>query len=172
MRTSAGVMVFRLQSNASDAPEHLDAVDDEHGDAVEVLLGHMGGPFWAAKDDGAWSFPKGEYEPDESAEGAARREFFEELGLAVPEGPLLAMGHVRASGKQITMFAVRGDPGIAAFAPGMFTMEWPPKSGRTASFPEIDAVAWFSLADARLKVVKSQRIFLDHLAELLGIVAY
>ncbi len=156
-------MVFRTTS---------DSVDGDRADAVQVLLGHMGGPFWAAKDTGAWSFPKGDYEPDESAEDAARREFVEELGLDVPAGPLLPLGHVRASGKQITIFAVRGDPAVVDFAPGMFTMEWPPKSGRTASFPEIDAVAWFSIADARLKLAKSQQMFLDRLAELLKIAAH
>lgn len=163
MRTSAGVIVFRTTS---------DAVDGDRANSVEVLLGHMGGPFWAAKDTGAWSFPKGEYAPDESAEDAARREFVEELGLDVPAGPLLPLGHVQAAGKQITMFAVRADLAVTGFAPGMFTMEWPPKSGRTASFPEIDAVAWFSIADARLKLAKSQRIFLDRLAELLKVAAH
>lgn len=135
---------------------------------MEVLLGHMGGPFWARRDAGAWSVPKGEYEPDEQPEAAARREFQEELGLAVPAGELTELGTVRQSGgKVVTVWALAGEIDPARVVPGTFEMEWPKGSGRLQEFPEIDRVAWFDLEQAREKIVGGQRPFLERLAELL-----
>ncbi|SDS04868.1 NUDIX domain-containing protein [Jiangella sp. DSM 45060] len=133
---------------------------------VEVLLGHMGGPFWAKKDAGAWSLPKGEYDPDETPEAAARREFTEELGVPVPDGELVELGTVKQSGgKTVTAWALRGDLDPAAVVPGTFELEWPPRSGRTQEFPEVDRVEWFPLDVAREKIVKAQAAFLDRLAD-------
>ena len=121
---------------------------------AEVLLGHMGGPFWAKKDAGGWSVPKGEYESDETPEAAARREFQEELGLPAPEGEYLPLGEVKQSGgKVVTVWAVEGDLDPAQVVPGTFEMEWPPRSGRTQEFPEVDRVAWFGLAEAEEKLL-------------------
>ncbi|WP_290061845.1 NUDIX domain-containing protein [Amycolatopsis solani] len=134
------------------------------GEALEVLLGHMGGPFWAKKDAAAWSLPKGELDPDESPEAAARREFTEELGLPAPTGEYVPLGEVKQSGgKVVTAWAVAADLAPAAVVPGTFTMEWPPRSGRQQEFPEVDRVAWFSLEVAREKLVKGQLPFLDRL---------
>jgi len=133
---------------------------------VEVLLGHMGGPFWARKDAGAWTMPKGEYEPDEEPSAAARREFTEELGLPVPDGDLVELGTVRQSGgKTVTAWALAGDLDPATVVPGTFELEWPPKSGRRQEFPELDRVAWFPLPEAATKIVAGQRAFLDRLVE-------
>ncbi|NBH06260.1 NUDIX domain-containing protein [Amycolatopsis sp. SID8362] len=134
------------------------------GETLEVLLGHMGGPFWAKKDAAAWSLPKGELEPDEEPEAAARREFTEELGLPAPSGEYVPLGEVKQSGgKVVTAWAVAGDVDPVAVVPGTFTMEWPPRSGRQQEFPEVDRVAWFSLEVAREKLVKGQLPFLDRL---------
>ena len=150
MRTSAGLLLFR-----------------HTGDGVEVLLGHMGGPFFARRDAGAWTVPKGEYEPDEEqAWDAARREFQEELGLPPPDGDAVPLGEVKQSGgKLVTVWAVEADLDPATVVPGTFRMEWPPRSGREQEFPELDRVAWFSLARAREVIVKAQATFLDRLAE-------
>ncbi len=138
-------------------------------DGVEVLLGHMGGPFWAKKDAGAWSLPKGEYDDTETPEAAARREFTEELGLPVPAGELVELGAVKQSGgKTVTAWALRGDLDPAAVVPGTFELEWPPRSGRTQEFPEVDRVAWFPLDVAREKIVEAQAAFLDRLAGLVS----
>ncbi|GHH85206.1 DNA mismatch repair protein MutT [Streptomyces sulfonofaciens] len=156
-KRSAGLLLFR------PAPE-----DTGRGaaDRAEVLLGHMGGPFWARRDAGAWTLPKGEYEPPEEPWEAARREFAEELGLPAPDGEPVPLGEVRQSGgKVVTAWAVRGDLDPRAVTPGTFTMEWPRGSGRTAAFPELDRVAWFPLAGARERIVKAQTAFLDRLAE-------
>jgi predicted NUDIX family NTP pyrophosphohydrolase len=124
----------------------------------------MGGPFWARRDAGAWSIPKGECEPGEEPEAAARREFTEELGLPVPTGELLALGDVRqAGGKVVAAWALQGEVDPADVVPGTFEMEWPRGSGRVRQFPELDRVAWFDLATATTKVVKGQRAFLDRL---------
>ncbi len=129
----------------------------------------MGGPFWAKKDAGAWSIPKGEYDGDEEAVAAARREFLEELGLPPPDGDFRALGEVRQpSGKVVIVWAVEGDLDPAAVVPGMFEMEWPPRSGRWQEFPEIDQAGWFPLADAHKKIIAGQREFLDRLAELVA----
>jgi predicted NUDIX family NTP pyrophosphohydrolase len=136
----------------------------DHG--PEVLLAHMGGPFFARRDAGAWTVPKGEYESDEPSWDAARREFQEELGLAPPEGEAVPLGEVRqAGGKIVTAWAVEADLDPAAIEPGTFTMEWPPKSGRVLEFPEVDRVAWFGLDRAREVIVRAQTAFLDRLAE-------
>jgi predicted NUDIX family NTP pyrophosphohydrolase len=139
------------------------------GDVVEVLLGHMGGPFWAGRDSGAWTIPKGEYDAAEDAESAARREFVEELGVPVPGADLIDLGQVRQSGgKVVTAWAVEGEIDVARLVYGVFTMEWPRGSGRTQQFPEIDVVSWFDLPTARTKIVKAQQAFLDRLAEHLA----
>ncbi len=136
---------------------------------TEVLLGHMGGPFWAKKDAGGWSVPKGEYEPDETPEAAARREFQEELGLPAPEGEYLALGELKQSGgKVVTVWAVEADLDPGRVVPGTFEMEWPPRSGRMQEFPEVDRVAWFGLAEAEEKLLKGQRPFLVRLADRLS----
>ncbi|MET7452789.1 NUDIX domain-containing protein [Streptomyces sp. NPDC005574] len=151
-RRSAGLLLFR----------HTES-------GLEVLLGHMGGPFYARRDAGAWTVPKGEYEPDEPAFDAARREFREELGLAPPDGPALPLGEVRQTGgKTVTAWAVEADLDPATIEPGTFRMEWPPRSGRTQEFPELDRVAWFGLDRAREVVVGAQTAFLDRLAEHSG----
>ncbi|GAA4532471.1 NUDIX domain-containing protein [Amycolatopsis samaneae] len=134
---------------------------------VEVLLGHMGGPFWAKKDAAAWSLPKGELDPDEAPGAAARREFTEELGLPAPEGEYRELGEVRQSGKVVTAWAVEGDLDPADVVPGTFELEWPPRSGRIQEFPEVDRAEWFTLEVAREKLVAGQRPFLDRLSALL-----
>jgi predicted NUDIX family NTP pyrophosphohydrolase len=136
---------------------------------IEVLIGHMGGPLWARKDAGGWSVPKGEYQPDETPEAAARREFQEELGLPVPAGELIDLGSVRqSSGKVITLWAMAADLDPGLVVPGTFEMEWPKGSGVVREFPEIDRVEWFDLDVAREKLVKGQQAFLDRLAEHLA----
>lgn len=150
-RRSAGIVLFRFADGG-----------------IEVLLGHMGGPFWARKDAGAWSIPKGEYDAGERPEAAARREFAEELGLPVPAGELLPLGEVRQrGGKVVTAWALEGDLDPAAVVPGTFELEWPPRSGTMRTFPEVDRVAWFTLAEAGAKIVTAQREFLDRLAAAL-----
>ncbi|GAA3435253.1 NUDIX domain-containing protein [Kutzneria kofuensis] len=143
---SAGILVFRK-------------VDGR----TEVLIAHMGGPFWARKDEGAWSVPKGLIEDGEEPEAAARREFREELGLPAPAGELVPLGEVKQSGKTVTVWAIEGDLDPADVVPGTFELEWPPRSGRTREFPEVDRVGWFAVDDARVKLVKGQRAFLDRL---------
>ncbi|HEX3783753.1 MAG TPA: NUDIX domain-containing protein [Pseudonocardiaceae bacterium] len=148
---SAGILLFR----GSARPE--------------VLLGHMGGPFWARRDAGGWSMPKGECEPGEDELAAARREFAEELGLPVPDGELIELGAVRQSGgKIVTAWALEGDLDPGAVVPGTFSMEWPRGSGRLREFPEIDRAEWFDLPTAAEKVVAGQRPLLDRLAEHLA----
>jgi predicted NUDIX family NTP pyrophosphohydrolase len=135
-------------------------------DGLDVLLGHMGGPFFARRDAGAWTVIKGEYEPDEPAWEAARREFQEEVGLPPPDGEAIDLGEVRQTGgKIVTAWAIRADLDPATITPGTFRMEWPPKSGRLQEFPELDRVAWFGLDRARSVIVKAQAAFLDRLAE-------
>ncbi|MGW7281780.1 NUDIX domain-containing protein [Streptomyces sp. NPDC054844] len=132
----------------------------------QVLLGHMGGPFYARREAGAWTVPKGEYDPAEPAWEAARREFEEELGLPPPDGDAVLLGEVRqAGGKVVTVWAVEADLDPSAVVPGTFRMEWPPRSGRTEEFPELDRVAWFTVDRAREVIVKAQAAFLDRLAE-------
>jgi predicted NUDIX family NTP pyrophosphohydrolase len=137
-----------------------------------VLLGHPGGPFFANKDAGAWTIPKGLADPDEPLEVAALREFAEELGWR-PSGALAPLGEVRLrSGKRVVAFALRTDEPedvqLARFRPGRFTMEWPPRSGRQHEFPEIDRAAFFSLDAAGEKISAAQRPLLDRLVKLLA----
>jgi predicted NUDIX family NTP pyrophosphohydrolase len=134
---------------------------------TEVLLGHPGGPFWQRRDVGAWMMPKGEITADEAPEQAARREFAEELGSAA-EGTLQPLRRIRQrGGKWVDGFALEGDFDPAALRSLSFTLEWPPRSGRLASFPELDRVAWFTLAEARRHILASQSEFLDRLEALL-----
>ena len=136
-------------------------------DQLKVLLVHPGGPFWAKRDRGAWSIPKGEIMEGEDPEKAARREFAEELGVAF-DGPLNLLGEkVQPSGKRIIAYAGEGDIDCAAVRSNSFEIEWPPKSGRRRSFPEIDRAEWFSLDEARDKLIKGQLPFLDLLARQL-----
>jgi predicted NUDIX family NTP pyrophosphohydrolase len=134
-------------------------------DRALVLLVHPGGPYWAKRDLGAWSIPKGEIMDGEDSEQAARREFAEELGVAF-EGPLRLLGEaVQPSGKRVIVFAGEGDVDCSAIRSSRFELEWPPKSGRRRSFPEIDRAQWFGLDEARDKLLKGQRVFLDLLVE-------
>jgi predicted NUDIX family NTP pyrophosphohydrolase len=129
----------------------------------EVLLVHPGGPFWARKDAGAWSIPKGEYADDEDPLACARREFEEELGAVAP-AELTPLGEVRQkSGKRVTAWAAEGDLDAAAIRSNTFTMEWPPRSGREQEFPEIDRAEWFPLDEARERINPAQAAFLDRL---------
>ncbi|WP_299957441.1 NUDIX domain-containing protein [uncultured Modestobacter sp.] len=148
VRRSAGVLLYRR------------AVDG----GVEVLLGHMGGPFWARRDAGAWSVPKGEHEPGEEPLDVARREFAEELGSPVPAEEFVDLGELRVtSGKLLTVFAAEGDLDATACISNTFDLEWPPRSGRVQQFPEIDRAAWATVEAARLKLVRGQVPFLDRL---------
>lgn len=145
--TSAGLLLFRR------TPEGL-----------EVLLAHMGGPLWARRDAGAWTIPKGEPEPGEEPRAAALREFAEELGMAPPPGRDLALGSVRQkAGKTVHAWAREGDLDADAVAGGTFEIQWPPRSGRTEAFPEIDRAAWLPLDRARELVVSAQAELLDRL---------
>jgi predicted NUDIX family NTP pyrophosphohydrolase len=131
---------------------------------LEVLLVHPGGPLWARRDAGAWSIPKGEYAADEDPLLAARREYAEEVGYAPPGGEALPLGEVKQrSGKRITAWALRGDLDVATAVSNTFEMEWPPRSGRRQSFPEVDRAQWFSLADAREKINPAQAALIDRL---------
>jgi predicted NUDIX family NTP pyrophosphohydrolase len=132
----------------------------------EVLLVHPGGPFWRNRDDGAWSIPKGEIETGEDPEGVARREFMEELGSAL-DGPLQPLGEIRqGGGKRVHAFAIKGDLDVTTVASNTFETEWPPKSGRTQTFPEVDRAEWFTLPAARKKILEGQLPLLDRLEEL------
>jgi predicted NUDIX family NTP pyrophosphohydrolase len=153
MKQSAGLVLYRV-----------------HDGAVEVLLGHMGGPLWARKDAGAWTIPKGEIDPDEDPHAAALREFAEELGVAPPESgaPDLDLGTVRQrAGKLVTAWSREADLDVSSIASNTFVVEWPPRSGRTQEFPELDRAQWFPLARARGLVVSGQVALLDRLEELL-----
>ena len=152
MTTSAGLVLFRERGTDG---------------ALEVLLGHMGGPFRARKDQGAWSIPKGELEPGENPLAGARREFAEELGHAPPDGPAIELGEIRQkAGKRVIAFALEGDFEPTDILPGTFELEWPPRSGRRQAFPEVDRVAWFDLPTAGAKIVRGQAVLLERLAAL------
>jgi predicted NUDIX family NTP pyrophosphohydrolase len=136
---------------------------------LEVLIGHPGGPFWARKDDGAWSIPKGEYTEGEDPWTVAQREFFEELGKRVPSGPRIDFVPVKQpSGKVITAFAVASDLDLEGTFSNTFELEWPKGSGKFREFPEIDRVGWFPVAQARSKLLKGQRPLLDQLISAAG----
>ncbi|HEX6136760.1 MAG TPA: NUDIX domain-containing protein [Casimicrobiaceae bacterium] len=135
---------------------------------LEVLLVHPGGPYWAHRDEGAWSIPKGEFDAGESAAATARREFTEETGFELPAGLARLTPVAQSRGKTVHPFAAEGDVDPAAVSSNTFTLEWPPRSGRFESFPEIDRAAWFSLDEARRRIVAGQRAILDELRERLG----
>lgn len=151
---SAGILLYRLDGTGG----------------VSAFVAHMGGPYWASKDEGAWSIPKGELDEGEDALDAAKREFREELGVDPPAADYAELGtFASSSGKRVTVFVADG-AGFAAseFVFGEFEMEWPPRSGRTAAFPEVDRAEWMPLARARERVVKGQRSAFDRLEELLA----
>jgi predicted NUDIX family NTP pyrophosphohydrolase len=146
-KRSAGILLFRR-------------------DPLEVLLVHPGGPFFAKKDAGVWSIPKGEYDASEDPLACARREFAEELGSPLPPGDAVELGEIKQrGGKVVTAFAVEGDVDATAAESNTFEMEWPPRSGRTASFPEIDRAEWFDVDTAREKLVPAQAAFVDRLLQ-------
>jgi predicted NUDIX family NTP pyrophosphohydrolase len=150
---SAGILLFR-----------------EKAGEYEVLLVHPGGPFWAKKDNGAWSMPKGEFDESEKPLAAAKREFQEEVGLAAPAGEYISLGEAKqSSGKVVQGFALAADLDLANFKSNQFDMEWPPKSGQTQSFPENDKAAWWPIAHAAQKLVKGQVPLLEGLARQLGV---
>lgn len=139
-------------------------------DDLRVLLVHPGGPFWARKDMGAWSIPKGEYDSAEDPQVAARRELVEELGeaaRAIAGGALLPLGEVKQkSGKRVTAFALQADFDVATLRSNLCEREWPPRSGRRIAFPEVDRAEWFALATAAKKILPGQRPLLDALARM------
>jgi predicted NUDIX family NTP pyrophosphohydrolase len=150
-RQSAGILLHRRR-----------------GGAAEVFLVHPGGPLWARKDEGAWSIPKGEFEPGEDAETVAKREFHEETGFA-PEGELVPLAPRRQpGGKLVQAFALAGDCDAGQVRSNSFAMEWPPRSGRQQEFPEVDRAGWFTLEQARKKILPGQAAFLDELAAILN----
>lgn len=134
-----------------------------------MLLVHPGGPYWAKKDLGAWSIPKGEYDDAEDPRACALREFEEELGSAPPTSELVALGTARQSGgKVVTAWAAEGDLDAAVARSNTFTLEWPPRSGVMREFPEVDRADWFTLDEARERINPAQAVFLDRLREELG----
>jgi predicted NUDIX family NTP pyrophosphohydrolase len=135
---------------------------------VQVLLAHPGGPFWSRKDQGVWTIPKGLIGPSESLLSAAQREFAEETGYR-PGGEAIPLGSAKQpGGKVVHVWAIEEDWDPADLQSNTFEMEWPPGTGRLQSFPEIDRASWFGIAEARLKILKGQAAFLDHLLETLG----
>jgi predicted NUDIX family NTP pyrophosphohydrolase len=136
---------------------------------LQVLLAHPGGPLWSRKDYGAWTLPKGQFTDGELPLDAAKREFEEEMGAA-PAGDFTPLGTVKQpSGKVIHAWAAESDFDAAGVKSNLFSMEWPPKSGRMAEFPEVDRAAWFSIAEARHRIIKGQAPFLDRLLALLEV---
>jgi predicted NUDIX family NTP pyrophosphohydrolase len=152
-RRSAGILLFRRTA-----------------EGVEVLLVHPGGPYWARRDAGAWSIPKGEHDADDAdPEACARREFEEETGKALAPGELLSLGEVRQKGgKVVAAWAAEGDLDAAAIRSNTFVLEWPPRSGRSQEFPEVDRAGWFGPDEAREKLLPAQAAFVDRLLERLG----
>lgn len=140
------------------------------GESIEVFLIHPGGPFWAKKDLGVWSIPKGQYGNDESALDAARREFMEETGFEA-NGEFIPLEPIKQKGgKVVSAWAVEGSIDAAAIVSNLFSMEWPPKSGRQTEFPEADRACWFSPDEARAKLNPAQAAFVDSLCRHLGVV--
>jgi predicted NUDIX family NTP pyrophosphohydrolase len=151
-KRSAGILLYRLA-----------------GGRPEVLLVHPGGPFWARKDAGVWSIPKGEYEDGDDPLACALREFEEETGSTPPPGELLELDDVKQKGgKVVRAWAAEGDLDADSVRSNTFTMEWPPRSGRTAEFPEVDRAGWFGVDEARVKLSPAQAAFLDRLLERLS----
>lgn len=148
-RRSAGILLYRRSAGT-----------------LEVLLVHPGGPFWAKKDLGAWSIPKGEYEEGEDPRACALREFEEELGAPPPAGPFAALGTARQSGgKMVTAWAAEGELDTGSARSNTFTLEWPPRSGAMREFPEVDRAEWFAIDEARRRINPAQAVFLDRLRE-------
>jgi predicted NUDIX family NTP pyrophosphohydrolase len=146
---SAGILLYRRQQGE-----------------LEVLLVHPGGPFWARKDEGVWSIPKGEHEPREDPLAAARREFEEELGTAPPGGPAHDLGQIRQrAGKLVHAFGLEGNLDVARISSNTCEIVWPPRSGKTITIPEVDRAEWFSLGEARKRILPAQAELLDRLAE-------
>jgi predicted NUDIX family NTP pyrophosphohydrolase len=153
---SAGLLVYRRAGRTGSAD-------------LEVLLAHMGGPFWVGRDDGAWSLPKGELMAGEDELEAARREFEEEIGQPAPPGEPVPLGSVRqAGGKLVTGFALEGNLDVTTVRSNLMEMEWPRRSGHFITFPEVDRAGWFGVEAARERVVKGQVPLLDRLLEHLG----
>ena len=153
-RTSAGILLYRRTPTG----------------ALEVLLAHMGGPYFAAKDEGAWSIPKGEYAEDEAPWDAARREFEEETGQPAPDGPAVELGQIKQrNGKVVTAYALEGDFDPETLRSNTFELEWPPRSGRLQEYPEMDRAAWFDPDTARAKVLSSQGELIDRLERTLDL---
>jgi predicted NUDIX family NTP pyrophosphohydrolase len=151
--TSAGLLLYRIIP----------------GGVVEVLIAHPGGPFWARKDEAAWSVPKGEYLPGENPLGAAYREFEEEVGLKPPDGEAIFLGERRQpGGKRVSVWTLSGNLDVTRASSNTFELEWPKGSGRVLEFPEVDRVEWVSIDGARRKLVKGQAPFLDALLEAIG----
>ena len=151
LRRSAGIVLFRRT-----------------GSEPQVLLGHMGGPYWRRKDAGAWTIPKGGYTDDEDPIEAARREYAEEIGNPVPDGELIALGEVLQANKKIVVaWALEGDLDPAIARSNTFELEWPPGSGQRRTYPELDRVAWFGLAEAATKAVAAQAAFFQRLERAL-----
>jgi predicted NUDIX family NTP pyrophosphohydrolase len=137
-------------------------------DRLELLLAHPGGPFWRRKDEGAWTIPKGAIAPDEEPLEAAKREFEEETGYR-PRGELIPLGVAKQpGGKVVHVWAIQEDWDASKLQSNTFEMEWPPRSGRQQSFPEIDRASWFGIVEARQKILKGQVVFIDRLLEKLG----
>jgi predicted NUDIX family NTP pyrophosphohydrolase len=152
-RRSAGLLLYRVR-----------------GEAVEVLLVHPGGPLWARRDQGAWSIPKGEYQPGDDPLACALREFQEETGQPPPPAPTLELGTVRQrGGKLLTAWAVAGDLDADAISSNTFTMEWPPRSGSRREFPEVDRAGWFGVEAAREKLLAAQVELVDRLLAALNV---
>jgi predicted NUDIX family NTP pyrophosphohydrolase len=153
MKKSAGILVYRMKDGR-----------------LEVLIAHMGSPWWANKDKGAWSIPKGEYEEEEDPKEAARREFGEELGKPIPEGEWLEMGTIEQKNKKtVVAWAVEGDLDVSSITSNTFNIEWPPRSGKMQEFPEIDRAGWFSLEEASKKLIEAQTEFLKRLSDKLEV---
>lgn len=150
MRYSAGLLPYR-----------------HHEGRVEVFLVHMAGPYWAHKDEGAWSIAKGEYDPaTEDSWEVAQREFCEEVGMPAPAGEPVDLGeHRMPSGKRVKVYAVRTETELHFVASNLFSMEWPPRSGQVQQFPETDNAAWFGLDEANVKIVRGQREIIGAFAE-------
>ena len=147
-KTSAGVALYRGS-----------------GAALEVLLVHPGGPFWAKKDDGVWSIPKGEIDEGEDPRAAARREFAEELGSELPQGELIELGQIRQrSGKRVHGFAIEGELDPATVSSNLVEIEWPPRSGERIQIPEVDRAAWFDLDGVRRAIIPAQLELIERLA--------
>jgi predicted NUDIX family NTP pyrophosphohydrolase len=147
VKPSAGLLIYRIRANE-----------------LEVFLVHPGGPLWQHKDENSWSIPKGEYTSEEEPLDAAKREFVEETGFDVPAGKIISLDPIKqSSGKIVSVWAIEGDFDATKLHSNLFSMEWPPKSGKQQEFPEVDRGGWFGLEEARRKIFKGQMGFLDEL---------